>query len=475
MGMILVTHNFGVVADICDRVAVMQKGQIVETADARELFARPRHEYTQMLLASTLENSEPRTLVFAGAAGMSAQPLPVPTPTMTPTAPSRRRAADHRPGRRRVPVQGLAQAAVPRPQGRLVRDPRGRDARPGRRVRLGQDHARPRGPRPRARDRRRDPATTAGASTGSAPRERRAPRSRAPGRLPGPLHLAQPGDDHQRHPDRAAARRRRRPRGRQPAGAGAARPVHLPADAGQRLPREFSGGQRQRVAIARALSRSPQADRLRRAGQRARPVDPGARARPVHRDPGAHGRRLPVHHPRPVGRAAHQPPRRGDATAARSSRPAMPRRSRSAPEHPYTQRLLLASPVADPVRQEQRRAERHRFMAQLAEQDEQAGAGLGAVEALEVGAGLGDRMQNPAVPGLPPRPERRPGRRRLLPRLLELRVLPRAIPLFHRPTPSTGSRSATSSRGPASWRSRTSRPVAGRGRPRSATTTAASG
>jgi peptide/nickel transport system permease protein len=66
MGMILVTHNFGVVADICDRVAVMQKGQIVETAEARELFARPRHEYTKMLLASTLENSEPRSLVFAG-------------------------------------------------------------------------------------------------------------------------------------------------------------------------------------------------------------------------------------------------------------------------------------------------------------------------------------------------------------------------------------------------------------------------
>ncbi|MEZ0448320.1 dipeptide/oligopeptide/nickel ABC transporter permease/ATP-binding protein [Cellulomonas sp. ICMP 17802] len=78
MGMILVTHNFGVVADICDRVAVMQTGQIVETAPARELFANPQHPYTRMLLDSTLEDSEPRPqLATAGAAtsaASSAQP-----------------------------------------------------------------------------------------------------------------------------------------------------------------------------------------------------------------------------------------------------------------------------------------------------------------------------------------------------------------------------------------------------------------
>lgn len=68
MGMILVTHNFGVVADICDRVAVMQTGRIVETAPARELFADPQHPYTRMLLDSTLEDSQPRPqLATAGA------------------------------------------------------------------------------------------------------------------------------------------------------------------------------------------------------------------------------------------------------------------------------------------------------------------------------------------------------------------------------------------------------------------------
>ena len=48
------------------------------------------------------------------------------------------------------------------------------------------------------------------------------------------------------------------------------------------------------------------------------------------------------------------------------------------PEHPYTQRLLLASPVPDPVTQEQRRAQRYRLLAQQAESDEQAGAVVGA-------------------------------------------------------------------------------------------------
>ena len=66
MGMILVTHNFGVVADICDRVAVMQSGVIVEQRGVTELFADPQHEYTKMLLASTLENAPPRPPLGTG-------------------------------------------------------------------------------------------------------------------------------------------------------------------------------------------------------------------------------------------------------------------------------------------------------------------------------------------------------------------------------------------------------------------------
>lgn len=52
MGMILVTHDLGVVAETCDRVAVMYAGRIVETSDVAEAFAEPRHAYTLGLLRS---------------------------------------------------------------------------------------------------------------------------------------------------------------------------------------------------------------------------------------------------------------------------------------------------------------------------------------------------------------------------------------------------------------------------------------
>ncbi|MFF0700006.1 ATP-binding cassette domain-containing protein [Streptomyces tendae] len=60
MGLLLVTHNFGVVADLCDRVSVMRDGRIVETGPLRQVFAAPRHEYTRALFDAILEDSEPR-------------------------------------------------------------------------------------------------------------------------------------------------------------------------------------------------------------------------------------------------------------------------------------------------------------------------------------------------------------------------------------------------------------------------------
>jgi oligopeptide/dipeptide ABC transporter ATP-binding protein len=50
MSMLFVTHDFGVVARMCDRVAVMYAGRIVECAPTREIFAQPRHPYTRALL-----------------------------------------------------------------------------------------------------------------------------------------------------------------------------------------------------------------------------------------------------------------------------------------------------------------------------------------------------------------------------------------------------------------------------------------
>jgi peptide/nickel transport system permease protein len=60
MAMLLVTHDFGVVADICDRVMVMQSGEIVETAPVEQLFSRPQHPYTASLLSSTLVDAPTR-------------------------------------------------------------------------------------------------------------------------------------------------------------------------------------------------------------------------------------------------------------------------------------------------------------------------------------------------------------------------------------------------------------------------------
>ncbi|MER7540409.1 dipeptide/oligopeptide/nickel ABC transporter permease/ATP-binding protein [Streptomyces sp. NPDC097704] len=53
LGMVLVTHNFGVVADLCDTVSVMKDGRIVESGDVRSIFHRPSHPYTKELLSST--------------------------------------------------------------------------------------------------------------------------------------------------------------------------------------------------------------------------------------------------------------------------------------------------------------------------------------------------------------------------------------------------------------------------------------
>ena len=52
VSMIVVTHDFGIVAKVCDRVAVMYAGRIVEIAGVRELFNNPTHPYTNALMNS---------------------------------------------------------------------------------------------------------------------------------------------------------------------------------------------------------------------------------------------------------------------------------------------------------------------------------------------------------------------------------------------------------------------------------------
>jgi oligopeptide/dipeptide ABC transporter ATP-binding protein len=77
MAILLITHDLGVVAEFSHEVAVMYAGRIVERAEVRALFARPRHPYPHALLAAT-----PR--LAAGRARLAAIPGMVPRPGRRP-------------------------------------------------------------------------------------------------------------------------------------------------------------------------------------------------------------------------------------------------------------------------------------------------------------------------------------------------------------------------------------------------------
>jgi oligopeptide/dipeptide ABC transporter ATP-binding protein len=73
MSMVFVTHDLGVVADVCDRVIVMYAGQIVEQATVHELFSAPKHPYTRQLLKA-IPQATPRGQRLASVPGV----VPVP-------------------------------------------------------------------------------------------------------------------------------------------------------------------------------------------------------------------------------------------------------------------------------------------------------------------------------------------------------------------------------------------------------------
>ncbi|WKT77533.1 ABC transporter ATP-binding protein [Lysinibacillus fusiformis] len=60
---LLITHDLGVVAEMCDKVVVMYAGQVVEEADVFELFASPKHPYTKGLIASVPKIGEKKEVL----------------------------------------------------------------------------------------------------------------------------------------------------------------------------------------------------------------------------------------------------------------------------------------------------------------------------------------------------------------------------------------------------------------------------
>ncbi len=65
LAIIFVTHDFGIVAKMCDQVAVMYAGKVVELADVRELFEHPLHPYTKALLESVPAVDERITRLYS--------------------------------------------------------------------------------------------------------------------------------------------------------------------------------------------------------------------------------------------------------------------------------------------------------------------------------------------------------------------------------------------------------------------------
>jgi ABC-type glutathione transport system ATPase component len=138
--------------------------------------------------------------------------------------------------------------------------------------------------------------------------------------------------------------------------------VHLPADAGQRLPREFSGGQRQRIAIARALSRDP---KVIVCDEPVSALDLSNQGRVLDlfieiQDRTSVAYLFITHDLSVVRHISHRVAvmYRGEIIETGPAAGVT-----TAPEHPYTQRLLLAAPVPDPTRQRERREARRRLVA----------------------------------------------------------------------------------------------------------------
>ncbi|PLR95989.1 ABC transporter ATP-binding protein [Bacillus sp. T33-2] len=89
---ILITHDLGVVAEVCDRVVVMYAGKVVESAPVVELFTNPKHPYTNGLLASmpTLTSEQSRLNTIPGSV-----PLPEEMPAGCRFAPRCSHAMPH--------------------------------------------------------------------------------------------------------------------------------------------------------------------------------------------------------------------------------------------------------------------------------------------------------------------------------------------------------------------------------------------
>ena len=337
-GIILITHDMGVVADMADRVVVMKDGVTVETGDAIEIFRSPKHAYTQSLLAAV-----PRLLT---ASERPAAPLAAHEAAATPALSFRDVAIEY-PKRGRVPAfraaEGISFDVFPGETVGLVGESGSGKTTLGRAAVgllpvtegslsvVGVDITRARGKGLRPVRRKtgivfQDPGSSLN------------PRWPIGESIGEPLFLA--GEAKGRELDRRVEELLNQ--------------VELPISYRNRYPHELSGGQRQRVGIARALALAPD---LLVADEPTSALDVSVQARFLELLQGLQDRfgfaclfishdlavideladRIVVMH---RGKIVEQ-----------GAKDAILRN----PQDPYTQQLIAAVPVPDPVAQRKRR------------------------------------------------------------------------------------------------------------------------
>ncbi|MFC9761741.1 dipeptide ABC transporter ATP-binding protein [Rhodococcus jostii] len=239
-GILLITHNLGVVADIADSVVVLQLGEVVERGDVTEIFARAEHEYTRHLLDSVLRLPQPSDVAEPVTEGEEAGTPVLEVDTVSVVYPGRRGQAAFR---------ALDNVSLKLAAGEVL----GVVGESGSgKTTLGRAIAGLVAPVTGAiRVDGRDVAAT----RGSALRELRRrlafvpqdPAASLDPRFTLEESIAEPLDIH-----RVGTRAERRKKVVDLLDA-----VRLPASFATRLPSELSGGQRQRVALARALVLEP--------------------------------------------------------------------------------------------------------------------------------------------------------------------------------------------------------------------------
>ena len=84
MSTILITHDLGLAATYCDRVVVMEKGSVVETADAATIFKAPQHPYTRKLMRATPKPGATLRALLPEGTATPEMPIVVPPATATP-------------------------------------------------------------------------------------------------------------------------------------------------------------------------------------------------------------------------------------------------------------------------------------------------------------------------------------------------------------------------------------------------------